>query len=167
VSTKDLLINHRRAGKAVEAIRKCLPKLDAKSTLAFIVKPVNAVDGCTLVITAEDEKVLRVFDLIRQQEANGLERLLATVDVIAQEDVVGLGGEAAILEQSEQIVVLPVHIPANLDGSLQFQQHGLRDEQIARTQTEHLDLRFGEVDLLAWAGAADGKEFVDDYVDGV
>lgn len=34
------------------------------------------------MVTTEDEKVLGILDLVGKEEANGLERLLATIDVI-------------------------------------------------------------------------------------
>lgn len=50
------------------------------------------------MVTAEDEEVFRVLDLVGKQEADSLERLLASVDVISQEKVVGFRWETAILE---------------------------------------------------------------------
>jgi hypothetical protein len=50
------------------------------------------------VVAAEEEEVLRVLDLVRQEETNSLEALLATVDVVTQEEVVCFGWEAAVLE---------------------------------------------------------------------
>ena len=72
------------------------------------------------MIAAQHEEVLGILDLIRQQQTNGLEALLPPIDVIPQEDVVGLGGEAAVLEQPEQVVVLAVHVAADLDGGLEL-----------------------------------------------
>lgn len=54
------------------------------------------------------------LDLVGEEEADALEALRATVDIVAQEKVVGLGGEPAVLEQAEQIGVLSVHIPHDL-----------------------------------------------------
>jgi hypothetical protein len=71
------------------------------------------------VVTAQDEEVLGVLDLVCEEQADGLERLLATVYVVAQEEVVGLRWETAILEQAEQIVVLAVDVTADLAESCQ------------------------------------------------
>ena len=62
------------------------------------------------MVATEEEKVLRILDLVRQEKAHSLEGLLATIDIISQEEVVGIGWETAIFKKSEQIVVLPVHI---------------------------------------------------------
>jgi hypothetical protein len=62
------------------------------------------------VVAAQDEEVLGILDLVRKEEANGLERLLAPVDVVAQEEVVGLGREPAVFKQTKKIVVLSVNV---------------------------------------------------------
>ena len=64
---KDLLIDDSGDRQAVEAVRKCLPQLDVVASLAFVVEPVDAVDRCALMVAAENEEVLRVFDLVRKQ----------------------------------------------------------------------------------------------------
>jgi len=66
------------------------------------------------VVAAEDKEVLGVLDLVRQQQADGLERLLASVDVVAEKEVVRLGRETTVLEQAQEVVVLAVDIAANL-----------------------------------------------------
>lgn len=111
---EDLLINDGGNGQAVEAVGKSLPKLDVVASLALVVEAVDTVDGRALVVAAQDEEVLGVLDLVRQQEADGLERLLATVDVVAEEEVVGLRREATVFEEAEKIVVLAVDITADL-----------------------------------------------------
>lgn len=111
---EDLLVNDGGNGQAVEAIGKCLPQLDVVATLALVVKAVDAVDGRALVVTPQDEEVLGILDLVGQEQADGLERLLAAIYVVAKEEVVGLGREAAILEEAKQVVILPMDIAANL-----------------------------------------------------
>ena len=98
VHGEDLLINDSGNGQAVEAVGKCLPKLDVVSSLALIVEAIDAVDRGAFVVAAEDEEVFRVLDLVGEQQADGLEGLLASVDVVAQEEVIGLWGEPAVLE---------------------------------------------------------------------
>jgi hypothetical protein len=78
--------------------------------LTLVVEPVDPVDGCALVVATKNEEVLRVLDLVGQQQADGLERLLASVDVVSKEEVVGFGRESAVFEQSEEVVVLPVDV---------------------------------------------------------
>lgn len=67
--------------------------------LTLVVEAVDAVDGGTLVVAPEQEEVLGVFDLVGQQQADGLQGLLPPVHVVAQEQVVCLWGKAAVLEE--------------------------------------------------------------------
>lgn len=77
--------------------------------------------------------------------------MLSTIDVIAQEEVVGLGRESTVLEQPQQIVILSVNVTANLDGSLELQKDGLSDEDFTRFCAQKLDFIFRQVDWFAWS----------------
>ena len=128
--------------------------------------PVDTVDRSALVIPSQQEKVFRVLDLVRQQQADRFKRLrsrrdrvnhwsdvrkrrregavqhranthtlarthalsigtciweadvtncdaaylLPTVDVVAEEEVVGLWWEPPVLKQPQEVIVLPVNI---------------------------------------------------------
>lgn len=50
------------------------------------------------MVTTQDEEVFGVFDLVGQKEADRLKRLLASVNIVSEEEIVCLGGEASILE---------------------------------------------------------------------
>lgn len=110
---EDLLVDDSSNGQAVEAVGEGLPQLDVVSSLALIVKAIDTVDGGTLVVTTQNEEVLGVLDLVREEQADSLERLLTTVDVVTEEKVVGLW-ETAVFKQTEEIVVLTVDITADL-----------------------------------------------------
>ena len=62
------------------------------------------------MVAAQQEEILRIFDFVGEQETDGLERLLATIHIIAKEQVVRLWREATVLEQSQQVVILAVDI---------------------------------------------------------
>uniref|UniRef100_A0A1I8JA28 TOG domain-containing protein n=1 Tax=Macrostomum lignano TaxID=282301 RepID=A0A1I8JA28_9PLAT len=93
MAAEDFLVNDGRDWQAVETV-----------------EAVDPVDTRALVVSAQQEEVLRVLDLVGQQQADGLQRLLAAVHVVAEEKVVALRGEAAVLEQAQQIVVLAVNV---------------------------------------------------------
>ena len=69
--------------------------------LTLIVEAVDAVDGSTLMVAPEQEKVLWVFDLVGQQKADGFQGLLPSVHVVTQKKVVCLWREATILKQPQ------------------------------------------------------------------
>lgn len=122
VHGENLLINDGSNGQAVEAVRESLPELDVVATLALVVEAVDAVDGSALVVSAKDKEVLWILDLVRKEQADGLERLLSTIDIVTQEEVVGLGREPAVLEEAEQVVVLAVNVTTDLRGRICRQQ---------------------------------------------
>ena len=62
------------------------------------------------MVPAQQEEVLGVLDLVGQQQADGLQGLLASVHVVAQEQVVALGREASVFKQPKQVVVLAVDV---------------------------------------------------------
>ena len=51
------------------------------------------------MVSAEDEEVFGVLDLVGEEEADGLETLFPAVDVVAEEKIVGFWREPAVLEQ--------------------------------------------------------------------
>jgi hypothetical protein len=152
VHGEDLLVDDGGDGEAVEAVGESLPQLDVVSPLAcfvafvsqscaqrnggwdrregkgertLIVESVNPVDRRALVVTTEDEEVLRVLDLVREEEADRLERLLASVDVVTEEEVVGFGRETTVLEEAEEVVVLAVDVTCAFERtSVRFEGEG-------------------------------------------
>lgn len=71
--SKNLFVNNSCDRETVEAVRKGFPQLDVVPPLAFVVKPVDTIDGSTFVITSENEKILGVFDLIGKKQTDCLE----------------------------------------------------------------------------------------------
>ena len=140
MDAENLVIDDRRDREAVEALDELLPELEGVPALAFIVEAVDAVDRAALVVASEEEEVLRVLDLVGEHEADDFEVLLAAIDVVAEEEVVGFGREAADLENSEQVNKLAVNIPRNNQWRVQLNQIWLRDEYLLTLLDEHLNL---------------------------
>jgi hypothetical protein len=76
VAAEDFVLDNGRHRKAVEAVCKRLPQLDAVATLALVVKAVDAVDAGALVVAAQEVKGVWVPDFVREQQADCLQRLL-------------------------------------------------------------------------------------------
>lgn len=84
---------------------------DYKSeALTLIIEAIYSIDGCTLMISPQQEEVLWIFNFVGQEETDGLQGLLPPVHVVAQKQVVALRREASIFEQPQQVVVLPVDV---------------------------------------------------------
>ena len=136
----DLLLHDRDEGQAVEAVVEELPQLDVVAPLALVVKAVDPVDLARLVVAAQQEEVLRELDLEAQQQQHALHRLLPAVDVVAQEEVVGLRREAAKLEHAQQVGVLAVDVAADVDRRVELQQRRLLHEHLPALGQYPLDL---------------------------
>jgi len=111
---EDLFVDDCCNRQAVEAIGECLPKLDIVPSLTLVVEAIDTVDRGALMVTTEDEEILRILDFVRQEKADCLKRLLASVHVITKEEIVCFWREATIFKQAEEIVVLAVDITADL-----------------------------------------------------
>jgi hypothetical protein len=68
-----LLVNDSCDGQAVEAICEGLPQFDVVPPLALVVEAINAVNRSAFMVPSEDKEVLGVFDLVRQEEADGFQ----------------------------------------------------------------------------------------------
>jgi hypothetical protein len=62
------------------------------------------------MVAAKDKKVLWILDLVGEEEGDRLKGLPATVNIVAEEEVVGVRWEATILKQPQQIIVLSMNI---------------------------------------------------------
>mmetsp|Transcript_11461 Transcript_11461/g.20687 ORF Transcript_11461/g.20687 Transcript_11461/m.20687 type:complete len:342 (+) Transcript_11461:1304-2329(+) len=117
---EDLFVNDCSYRHAVEGVSERLPNADVVPTLALVIEPIDTVNGCALVIPTKDEEVLRILDFEGQYKADGFQRLFATVNVVTQEQIVGLWRETAILKQPEEIIVLTMNITTDFDGCFKF-----------------------------------------------
>jgi hypothetical protein len=113
--TENLLVDDGGNGKAVKAIGESFPKFYIVSSLTFVIESVDSVDGGTFVVSSENEEVLRVLDLVSQEQAYRLQALLSSINIVSQKEIVGIRWETSVLKQSQQIVVLPMDITTNLN----------------------------------------------------
>lgn len=120
-----------RDRKGVEAVDESLPGLNVAASLALIVETVDSGDVGALVVPPQKEEVLRVFELVAKEEEDSLEGLLAAIDIVAEEEIVGVGRETAHLEHADQVGVLAVDITDDFDGRVQFEKCRLAQQNFA------------------------------------
>jgi hypothetical protein len=58
------------------------------------------------VIPPQQEKVLRIFDFVTKQEQDCFQGLLAPVDIVSKEEVVGGRRESAHLKETYEVSIL-------------------------------------------------------------
>jgi len=161
VHANDLVTDEGRGREAIEDVAKSLPQIDAIAPLALVVEAVDPANRRRLVVPPEKEKVLWILDLVCEEEADCLKTPLTTVNVVSQEKIIGLRRKPPVVEDSEQIVVLPVHISTKLEGSLQFQEHGLIDKDVPRSCAKMLYLfRIKMYVLASWVPLSHRQKLV-------
>jgi hypothetical protein len=72
------------------------------------------------VVATQDEEIFGIFNLVCEEEADSLKRLLSSINVVSKEKVVGLWWKSTIFKQAEKIVILAVNIAAYLNGSFEL-----------------------------------------------
>jgi hypothetical protein len=97
----DFLVNESTYWHAVEDVTESLPHLDIVSSLTLVIETVDSSNGSTFVVASELEEVLWVLCLVREHQRDGLETLLATVHIVAQEDVVAVWWHTSIFKKSQ------------------------------------------------------------------
>ena len=65
------------------------------------------------MVAPEEEEVFWILDFVGEEETYRLQGLLASVHVVAQKQVVGLGRETAVFEQPQKVVELTVDVTCN------------------------------------------------------
>ena len=95
---EDLLVDKSCNGQTIEDITENSPESDWVSTFALVIEAIDTVDLSTFVVAAQQEKVLRVLDFVAQEKANRFDWLLAAIDIVTKEQIVGLRRESTILE---------------------------------------------------------------------
>lgn len=98
---ENFLVNNSCDWQAIEAIGKRLPEFNVISSLALVVKSVDTVDWSTLVIPTKNEEILWILDFVCKEQADGLQRLFASIDIIAEEKIIGFGRESSVFEKAE------------------------------------------------------------------
>ena len=108
--TKDFFVDNGGDGEAVEAIGESFPEFDAITSLTFIIKTIDTVNRSTLMISAKNKKIIRIFDFVRKKKTDGLKTVLSTIDIVTQKKIVGLRREVSRVEETEKVSILTMDI---------------------------------------------------------
>ena len=120
MNAENLIVYYSCYRETVEALYKLFPQLQRIPSFALVIKPINSIDGPTLVISPQKEEIFGVLNLIGEQEADHLQVLLPSVHVVSQEKVVRLWWEVTDLENTKQVDVLTVDISRNNQRRIQL-----------------------------------------------
>lgn len=102
--------------------------MDEETSLCYCL---TSCDVGAFVIASQQKEVLGVLDFVAKKKENGFETLFATVDIIAQEKVIGRGRETAHFEQANEVRVLAMDVTDNLYRRGEFNKSRLAEEDFA------------------------------------
>lgn len=108
--TEDLVVDESSNRETVEAVGETLPQAHVVPSFAFVVESVHTVDGSTLVIASEEEEVELVFELVGKKKAYRLDALLATINIVPEEQVICSWRISTVLKQPQEVRKLTVNV---------------------------------------------------------
>ena len=98
---EDFLVDQSSYGQTIEDITENSPESDWVSAFALVIEAIDTVDLGTFVVAAQQEKVLWVLDFVAQEKANRFDWLLAAVNIVTKEEIVGFRRESTILKDPQ------------------------------------------------------------------
>jgi hypothetical protein len=102
----DLVVDQSRQGQIIEQVREKLPNVGIPIlSQTLVVEPIDLGDLPRLVVTPEDGHSISVTEFQGDEQGDGLDRVVASVDVVAHEEVVGVGGVASDAEELGEVVL--------------------------------------------------------------
>lgn len=91
VQAEDLVVDQRGKRQVVEQVGEVLPHVRvAVLAQALVIEAIHLRDLARLVVAAQNRDAVGVAHLERHQQRHGLHRVVAAVDVVAHEQVVGI-----------------------------------------------------------------------------
>mmetsp|Transcript_3210 Transcript_3210/g.13928 ORF Transcript_3210/g.13928 Transcript_3210/m.13928 type:complete len:312 (+) Transcript_3210:1674-2609(+) len=141
VHAEDAVVDDRRERQVIEDVRAVAPHVDAAVLAkALVVEAVHLRDLPRLVVAADDGDAIGVANLERHHQRDRLDRVITSVYVVAQEEVVCVRRVSAKLEHLQQVVKLSVDVADDRHGRPHAVYVGLLADQTARAlaQLQHL-----------------------------
>jgi len=91
VKTEDLVVNEGSEREIIEEVCEVLPYIGiAVFSKALIVEAIDLSDLAGLVVSTENCDSLRVSDLKGNEEGDGLDRVITSINIVAHEEIVGI-----------------------------------------------------------------------------
>ena len=153
VNAQHRSIHESRERTPIEELRHILPWVGvAILALALVVEAVDLRDLPRLVVAAQQRDAVRVARLEQQQHGHRLDTIVPAVDKVAHEDVAGVRALAAVAEELEQIVKLPVDVAADGHRARHRLHCALLEHDLLHVLAEVLEVQLRQQLAVADAG---------------
>ena len=117
MGSEDLPLYNSSQGQIVEKFSQHFPDVVVLVLPhALIVEAIVLSDASGFVVSSQDGEPFLVPDFEGQEEADCFSGVVSPVDIVSQEEVVGVGDVSSDFEQLHKIVELTVNVSADKDG---------------------------------------------------
>eukprot|EP00755_Sulcionema_specki_P019155 Sspe_Gene.68716::Locus_40513_Transcript_1_1_Confidence_1.000_Length_1239::g.68716::m.68716 len=122
VGAKDAFLDYGCEGHVVKGVCELLPHCrTVVLPHAFIIEPVHLSDLPAFVIPTQQRDSAGVPHLVQEEEGDGLDGVVPSVNEVAEEEVVCVGRLAANVKQLKQVMELSVNVADDGGGG----RHGM------------------------------------------
>jgi hypothetical protein len=116
MSAKNLSFDNSCERKVVKEFSEHLPNVVVfVLPHALIIEPVVLGDTSRLVVASENGESFFESYLEAEKETNSLNRVIASIDIISEEEVVGVRDVASDFEELHKVIKLSVYVSADVD----------------------------------------------------
>ena len=154
MTAKNLFVYNCCYRETIKTISENFPQFNGIFFFTLIIKTINSIDSRTFVVTPQQKKVFWVSDFISQKKSNCFNALSASIDIISKKKIIRVWWISAILEQSQQIVVLSMDISAYLQARFQLQQNWLGKKYFPTLLTQPNYFFFRQIDSFSRFGTS-------------
>lgn len=99
-----------------------LERLDSITPLALVKEPISHRHARALMISSQDEEIVRVLDFEREHQAKDFNVLPPSIDIVAQKKIIALGWEPPMPKKSQEVVKLTMDITTDTNGRFEFDE---------------------------------------------
>ena len=140
MNTEYLLIDDGCDGQEIKDFSEGAPDIEGPVFFdALIIEAIDLGDEPGLVVSSEEGDSVFVPDFQGQQQQECFDAISASVHIVTQKYVIGVGRISANFEQLKQVVQLPVDISTNSDWGSNLDYIGLVLQDFLGRLTQFLD----------------------------
>ena len=142
---KNLVLNHRCEGNIIEQVGEHRPHIFAPEFLdTLVIKPIYLRYSSRLVVSSSEGDSFRVSNLQTDQQCYSFYRVVAPINIVTKEEVVGEGYFAADCEEFDEVMELAMYIATDGDRSPDRLGVGFIDEYFHGLIADELDFALGD-----------------------